>query len=128
MKWKRCECPDGRTEERKETERKYRRTCERGGQHGVSLSILPQGKKRLKIPSSFFPPREGVRREERAQDRNVKKKSFSLSTTTITSSFSCSRLSFPFLGFFVVSLSAETRAVSCVLRVGYSTLFGSGWV
>lgn len=133
MKWEQCECPTGRIGERERVEKRDRRRenkegREHGGQHRVSLSILPQEKKKLKIPSSFFPPREGVSRDERVRDRKLRKKAFpSPLSPPPFPAWGCPSLS-SILFCFVLFLSAETRAGSCVIHVGYSTLFSSGGV
>lgn len=114
-------------EKRKETENKEGR--ERGGQHRVSLSIFAAGEEKAKnTPPAFFPPREGVRREERARDRKAKKKkrAFPSSVPPPSPASGCPVLPFP--RFFFFFLTAETRVGSCVIHVGCSTLFGSAEV
>lgn len=114
-------------EKRKETENKEGR--ERGGQHRVSLSIFAAGEEKAKnTPPAFFPPREGVRREERARDRKAKKKKELFRLQYHLRLPLQAVLSFPSLGFFFFFLTAETRVGSCVIHVGCSTLFGSAEV
>lgn len=45
--------------EKRDRRRENKEGREHGGQHRVSLSILPQEKKKLKIPSSFFSTKGG---------------------------------------------------------------------
>lgn len=97
-------------EKRKETENKEGR--ERGGQHRVSLSIFAAGEEKAKnTPPAFFPPREGVRREERARDRKAKKKkrAFPSSVPPPSPASGCPVLPFPRFFFFFSHRRNQSR-------------------
>lgn len=64
MKWKRCECPDGRMEERKETDReKIKKDMQAWRAARGQPFYLAAGEEKAKNTLQLFPPREGVRRE-----------------------------------------------------------------